>query len=318
MVPQPKGWRNCGRSGPAGVDRVGAMRVLVFGGWGQLGSDLTIASEGRHDLVRPRHDEVEVTDPAAVSRSVDAVRPDAVIDAAAFHKVELCEEDPDRAFRVNAVGALNVARAAREAGARCVYISSDYVFDGEDPQGYAEGDPVGPLNVYGASKVAGESMVRQACPDSLVVRGSGLFGHAGSSGKGGNFVETMLAKAAAGEAITVVDDQFFAPTSTRDMAGRILLLLERRVPPGTYHAANAGSCSWHGFARTIFQLAGVAPELSPRPAGEQAVRRPRSSILLDTRTAPLRIPPSRPWEQAVAWYLQNRSAPIAAAAGGSR
>jgi dTDP-4-dehydrorhamnose reductase len=118
----------------------------------------------------------------------------------------------------------------------------------------------------------------------------------------------MLAKAAAGEAISVVDDQVFAPTSTRDMAERILLLLERDAPPGIYHAANAGSCSWYRFARAIFELAGVEPDLTPRPAGEQPVRRPSWSILLDTKSARLGLPGNRPWRDALRWYLENRAA----------
>ena len=283
------------------------MRLLVFGGWGQLGSDLAKVAEGRHELIRPARKEADVTDAPAVQSEASRHHPDVVVDAAAFHKVELCEEDPLRSFAVNSVGALNVARAARAAGARCVFVSSDYVFDGDNPKGYAEDDPVGPLSVYGVSKVGGEMNVRNACPDSLVVRGSGLFGHAGSSGKGGNFVETMLGKAAAGEAISVVDDQTFAPTSTRDMAERILLLLERTVPAGTYHVANSGSCSWFDFARRTFELAGVEANLTPRHAGEQAVRRPRSSILLDTRGAALGLPPNRYWEEALAWYLKTRT-----------
>ncbi len=291
------------------------MRILVFGGWGQLGADLASAAEGRHDLIRPTREQADVTDPEAVAAEVAAAVPHAVIDAAAFHKVELCEEDPTRSFAVNAVGALNVARACRVVGARAVFVSTDYVFDGENPGGYVEDAVVGPLSVYGVSKVAGELATRNACPDSLVVRGSGLFGHAGSSGKGGNFVETMLAKASAGEAISVVDDQTFAPTSTRDMAERIFLLLERRVPPGTYHVANVGSCSWFQFARRTFELAGLSPDLTPRPAGEQAVRRPRSSILLDTRSDLLGLPRNRTWEDALAWYLEHRPARAAAGRG---
>src|SRR6187200_1648574 len=114
------------------------MRILVFGGWGQLGADLASATEGRHELVRPTRDRADVTDPQAVAAEVSAAAPHAVVDAAAFHKVELCEEDPNRSFAVNAVGALNVARACRSVGARAVFVSTDYVFDGENPQGYVE------------------------------------------------------------------------------------------------------------------------------------------------------------------------------------
>jgi dTDP-4-dehydrorhamnose reductase len=250
-----------------------------------------------------------------VADAVASSRPDAVVDAAAFHKVELCEEQPARSFSVNAVGALNMARACREQGVRCVYVSTDYVFDGNNPAGYGEDDPTGPVNVYGVSKAAGERLVRLADTESLVVRGSGLFGHAGSSGKGGNFVESMLAKAASGEAISVVNDQTFAPTSTRDMAQRIFLLLERDVPPGIYHVANAGSCSWFEFARAIFELSGIEVDLSPRATGEQPVRRPPCSVLLDTKSAALGLPPSRGWREALRWYLENRPARLAEAAG---
>ncbi len=282
------------------------MRLLVFGGWGQLGSDLAAEAEGPHELIRPRRTEVDVTDAGAVREAVLANRPHAVITAAAFHKVERCEEEPEEAFRVNALGALSVARAANEAGARCVYLSSDYVFDGETRRGFEELDRTAPLNVYGASKVGGEQLVALACPDSLVVRTSGLFGVAGSSGKGGNFVETMLAKAERRESISVVDDVTFSPTSTRDLAGRILLFLERGVRAGVYHAVNDGSCSWYGFARAVLELAGVAADLSPRPAGDQTPRRPRCSVLLDTAPARLGLPPMRPWRQALAAYLADR------------
>jgi dTDP-4-dehydrorhamnose reductase len=282
------------------------MRLLAFGGWGQLGSDLAAAAGDRHEFVRPTHTEADVTDRGAVEAVTAAHRPDVVITAAAFHQVEQCHRDPERAFTVNAVGALNVAWAARAVGARCLFVSTDYVFDGERSGGYAEDDPTAPVNVYGVSKAAGERAVRIACPDSLVVRASGLFGHAGSSGKGGNFVETMLSKAAAGEAISVVDDQVFAPTSTSDLAERILLLLERRVPPGTYHLVNEGSCSWYLFARVIFRMAGVEANLSPRPTGRGAVRRPRFSVLLDTKARSLGLPRMRSWEEALESYLGVR------------
>jgi dTDP-4-dehydrorhamnose reductase len=287
------------------------MRLLVLGGWGQLGSDLAVAARGRHELVRPTHGEVDVTSSEDVHRSVAAIQPSAVVNAAAFHKVEACESDPLRAFAVNACGALTVARAAREGGARCVFVSSDYVFDGTAAAGYAEGDCTAPVNVYGASKVAGERLVQLGCPDSLVVRGSGMFGHAGSAGKGGNFIETMLRKARSGAPISVVDDQVFAPTCTRDMAERILLLLERKVPPGTYHLANAGSCSWYQLARSTFELAGLDADLTPRASEREGVRRPAHSVLLDTQSARLGLPAQRLWEEALEWYLEARPRPDA-------
>lgn len=282
------------------------MRLLVFGGRGQLGSELATTAEGRHQLIAPSHAEVDVADREAVERMVQDSRAEVVLDLAAMHKVERCEQDPAGAFAVNAAGAWNVAAAARRAGARCLYISTDYVFDGAEPKGYVEDAPANPVNVYGVSKMAGERMIRLACPDSLVVRGSGLFGHAGSSGKGGNFVETILARASSGEPLEVVDDVVMSPTSARDMAGRILSLVERDAPPAVYHAANAGRCSWFEFARAILDLAGMSAEVRPRSSRSDPVTRPACSVLLDTKSGALGLAPARPWREALAWYLANR------------
>jgi dTDP-4-dehydrorhamnose reductase len=294
------------------------MRLLVFGGWGQLGTELAGVAEGRHELIRPRHAEVDVRDRRAVEETVTAARPDVVVNAAAFHQVERCEEEPETAFAVNAVGAANVARAAAAAGARNVFVSSDYVFGGDQPKGYEEDDPAGPVNVYGVTKATGEWLVRLAPLDSLVVRGSGLFGHAGSSGKGGNFVETIIARAAAGEPLSVADDIVMSPTAARDMAERMVLLLEREAPAGVYHAANAGRCSWYEFARAIVEAAGLSVEIAPRSSAEDSVRRPPCSVLVDTRSAGLGLLPARPWEDALGWYLEHRLEPVRATGGGRR
>jgi dTDP-4-dehydrorhamnose reductase len=270
------------------------MRLVIFGGMGQLGSELAVSARGRHELIVPPHADVDVTDREAVERTVSDAGAHVVVNMAAVHKVERCED---------------VAGAAHRAGARCVYLSTDYVFDGEEPNGYQEDAPVNPVNVYGVSKAAGERLIRLACPDSLVVRGSGLFGHAGSSGKGGNFVETILAKASAGERLTIVDDVVMSPTSARDMAERLLLLLERAATPGVYHAANAGRCSWFEFARAIVDLAGLSADLAPRSSQGDPVKRPACSVLEDTKSGPMGIPPARSWREALAWYLANRPEP---------
>ena len=282
------------------------MRLLVFGGWGQLGTEIARAAEGSHELIRPTREETDVTDAAAVADAVRDAGPDVVVNAAAFHKVEACEEDPATALTVNAIGAIRVSRAAAGAGARAVFLSSDYVFDGEKGIGYAEDDPVSPVNLYGVSKAAGESGVRLVCPDSLVVRISGLFGHAGSSGKGGNFIETVLSQAAAGEPLSVVDDQRLSPTSAEEAAGRLLRLLEVQAPAGVYHLANRGSCSWFELAESVLALSNVEAPLERRSTRPDEVPRPPSSILADTRTGRLGLAPARPWQEAVAAYLRSR------------
>ena len=282
------------------------MRLLVFGGWGQLGTELASAAEGSHELIRPTSAEADVTDAGAVATAVRDVGPDVVVNAAAFHRVEAREADPATALEVNAIGAIHVARAAADAGARAVFLSSDYVFDGEKGIGYAEDDPVSPVNLYGVSKAAGERGVRLACPDSLVVRISGLFGHAGSSGKGGNFIETVLSRAAAGEPLSVVADQRLSPTSAEEAAGRLLRLLEVEAPAGVYHLANRGSCSWFELAEAVLAMSGVEAPLERRSTRPDEVRRPPSSILADTRTGRLGLAPARPWQEAVAGYLKSR------------
>jgi len=281
------------------------VRLLVFGGLGQLGSELPRAVGDRHELVRPAHADADVTDPDAVHAAVRASRPDAIVDAAAFHQVDRCEQEPATALSVNVLGAMNVARAARETGARAVYVSTDYVFDGTKGEAYGEDDRPDPVNVYGLSKEAGERAVRLSCPDHFIVRLSGLFGHAGSSGKGGNFVETILSRAAAGEPLSVVSDQRLAPTAAADAADRLVWLLENAAPAGTYHLVNRGSCSWFEFARAILDEAGIEADLSPRTTSGDEVRRPLSSVLADTRTASLGLAPARPWREALGWYLSE-------------
>ena len=203
-----------------------------------------------------------------------------------------------------------MARMSCHAGARSAFVSTDYVFDGEKGTAYNEADPPNPVNLYGVSKAAGERGVRLSCPNSYVIRTSGLFGHAGSSGKGGNFVETMISRAEAGLAISVVDDQRLAPTAAADLAERILLLAEAGAEPGIYHLTNRGSCSWFEFAGAVLELAGIPADLSPRKTGEDEdddeVRRPPNTVLADTRTAALGLPRARSWREALAWYLRTR------------
>ncbi|HVH31737.1 MAG TPA: NAD(P)-dependent oxidoreductase, partial [bacterium] len=172
-------------------------RVAVIGSRGQLGSDIVavLRAAGSREVFAFTRDDVDVTDAEGVRRAIGAARPTVVINCAAFVRVDDCEDRPAQAFSVNALGADNVARASAEVGARCVYISTDYVFDGQKPQPYTEGDPPSPVNVYGTSKLAGEYLVRSRCPDALIVRVAATFGIAGASGKGGNFVETILRRA---------------------------------------------------------------------------------------------------------------------------
>ena len=285
------------------------MRVAVVGATGQLGSALVWALErAQVQAVGLGHDQVEVTSPGSVTAVLEEVRPDVVVNTAAFHRVDECEHEPGRAFDVNTLGALHVARACRAVGARCVYVSTDYVFDGGKPEPYTEEDAPDPINVYGTSKLAGEHLVRQTCPDSLVVRVASLFGGRGARGKGTNFVLTVLERARRGERLRVVNDIQMSPTYTADAAEAIVQLVERGAF-GVFHVVNEGRCTWYEFARKIVELSGLGTPVEPvsRDAFPTSARRPRNSALATERLARSGIR-LRPWTDALSDYLTRLAA----------
>jgi dTDP-4-dehydrorhamnose reductase len=292
------------------------MRIGVLGANGQLGTDLCQALQGAgHELTRWTHADFDVCDGEALEAAVDAVRPEVLVNTTAFHKVEACESDPARAFAVNASALRAMAQACERLEVTLVHLSTDYVFDGTGQEPWSEMDPVNPINVYGVSKAAGEFLVQNLCPRHLVVRSSGLYGLRGASGKGGNFVETMLRKGAELGAVTVVDDQVLSPTSTLDLAEAISRLIAGQAT-GLFHVTNSGACSWYEFACAIFEEAGMAVKTTPartvvQPSG---VRRPAFSVLANDRLKAKGFGRLRPWRQALRAYLNNRIPAAAMAA----
>ena len=282
-------------------------RVLLIGAGGQLGSDLARVFAGP-DLVALPRQELDVTDPAAVAGVVAAVEPAWVLNATAFNRVDDAERDPTAAFALNAVAVHHLARAAERYRARLVHFSTDYVFGGTGGGPFTEAAAPAPPNAYGVSKLAGERLVQNAGPRHLVIRTAGLYGVAGSGSKGGNFVETMLRLSRDGQAIRVVDDQVLTPTYTADLAQAVRRLLAVDPPGGIYHLTNRGACSWFEFARRIFALCELAPDLAPTTSAAfgAPARRPANSVLLDTRTAALDFGPLRPWPDALRAYLQAK------------
>ncbi len=252
------------------------MKILVTGASGQLGSDVCAELEARriaHCGVSTR--ECDITDAQAVSALLESCCPDVVIHCAAYTAVEHAESDKERCWLVNADGTRNIARACRDVGAKLLYISTDYVFSGEGDQPHQVDDPTGPLNVYGASKLAGEQAVRELLERCWIVRTSWVFGN-----HGGNFVKTMLRLGREREEVRVVCDQIGSPTYTADLA-KLLCDMSMTESYGTYHAANAGFCSWAEFAEEIFRLAGLPTRVVPVPAAEypSKVVRPMNSRL---------------------------------------
>lgn len=284
------------------------MRVVVIGANGQLGSEFSAAWRDA-EVVGVTRAELDVTDADAAPRVIGSLRPDVVINTAAFHKVELCERDPETSFRVNATAARNVAAAAQRAGSAIVYISTDYVFPGDSGRPYIESDARRPLNVYGVSKMAGEDLVARACERHFIIRSSGLYGVRGASGKGGNFIETILRRAADTGRLQVVTDQTLSPTFTHDLARGIRsVVLNGR--PGRYHVTNQGAVSWFEFASMAVRAAGLADRTEIEPiesnSWDQVLQRPAYSVLENAAMREQAIPLLRPIDAALADYVAMR------------
>ncbi|MGE0540130.1 MAG: dTDP-4-dehydrorhamnose reductase [Dehalococcoidia bacterium] len=286
------------------------MKVLVIGANGQLGSEFPAAWPEAEVIGLTRAD-LDVTDAVAVPRVIGDLRPDVVINTAAYHKVEVCERDPETSFRVNATAARNVASAAQAAGAAVVYISTDYVFPGDSGHPYVEGDARRPVNVYGVSKAAGEDLVARACERHYIIRSSGLYGVRGASGKGGNFIETILKRAAETGRLQVVTDQTLSPTFTHDLA-RAIRTVVQEGQPGRYHITNQGAVTWFDFASMAVGFAGLAGRTTIEPIAsntwDQVLQRPAYSVLKNASLESQGIPLLRSIDEALAAYVGMRAA----------
>ena len=279
-------------------------RVFVTGGRGQLAAEFpSLIAHGT--CLAPGRDELDVRDAEAVSRAIEAFRPTLVVHAAAWTNVDGAEGDRDGAFAVNERGSRNVARAARASGAALVAFSTDYVFAGDSPHGYVESDATGPQSVYGASKLAGEIAVRSEHPHAHVVRTAWVFGP-----RGQNFVRTMLRLGAERDELRVVDDQRGNPTYTRHLATAALELVEQ-CPPGTYHLAGGGSCSWFELAETIMRRAGLPARVVPISSDEldRPAPRPACSILRSEHDCTPTLPPWRAGLDACLHELSQQEVP---------
>jgi dTDP-4-dehydrorhamnose reductase len=286
------------------------MKILLIGASGQLGSDLARAKwHGGDELVPLTHRDVDICEPVGVGETLRRHAPDVVLNTAAYHKVDECEVNVERSFQVNVYGVRNLALACREAGCALLHMSTDYVFGADTARRtpYVETDIPGPINVYGISKLAGEYLVRYVLDRHWIVRSSGLYGVAGSSGKGGNFVELMLRLAREGKDIRVVDDQTLSPTYTADLARKIVELVHTEHY-GLFHVTSAGECTWYQFARKIFELTGLSPNVTPTTTAAfgAVATRPAYSVLENAALNALGMDDMRPWAEALAAYLHDK------------
>jgi dTDP-4-dehydrorhamnose reductase len=257
------------------------MKVLVTGAGGMTGAELVRQSREKGWTVNAySKDDLDITEASEVDGVIARDKPDVIFNAAAYTAVDAAEGAPEIAMAVNAAGPANVARAANIHGISVVHISTDYVFDGESSTPYKPDDRVGPINVYGESKLAGEIAVRDECERHVIVRTSWVFSHQGK-----NFVRTMLRAADEGRELRVVNDQHGRPTSSADLASALVHVAEHvRTAPvtGTFHYCNTGCTTWYDFAHAIFELRGKSiPAITPVPTSEfpTAAKRPRWSVL---------------------------------------
>lgn len=259
-------------------------RIALFGANGQLGSDIqALAARRGLDLLPLTRAQVDATDPIA---GFDDLIFDIAINCMAVTRVDDCEKDPAPAEAINAAFAGRLAEACAVKGARLVQVSTDYVYGGQDQrEPLAESVARAPVNVYGATKALGEDLAFRAYDDVIVARVASLFGAAGASGKGGNFVETMIRFGKERGRLTVVDDQVMSPTASWDAGEAILDLIAAEAPAGVYHVVNSGVASWCDFAQAIIAKAGVTAEVVPIPTSQfpTPARRPPYSALSNAK-----------------------------------
>ena len=276
------------------------MKWLIAGANGQLGKCLqkTLDSRGI-DFVALSRAELDVTNIGQVEKLVSSTKPDVVINVAAYTNVEQAEIDSDEAFNVNQLGAANLAIASRSVNAKLVHFSTDYVFAGSGNSPWKVSDLTEPLSIYGKSKLAGEvEILKEYSENSLIIRTAWLY-----SPYGKNFYKTMLTKAInSDENVRVVNDQRGQPTNAFDLAELTVNAVTKNVPPGVFHATNAGSCSWFEFARYIFEIAGADPaRVTPVLSSEFAtkVQRPKYSVLDNQNWSEFGIVPLGLWQDSV-------------------
>lgn len=275
------------------------MKVLITGSNGMLGHDLIDVLNDKHELILTTSKTLDITDKEHTVEFIKENKPDIVINSAAYTDVDGCEENRELAFSINGEGVRNLAIGCREADCPLLHISTDYVFNGKNDTPWVEDDEIGPINVYGKSKLEGEQAIQDILDKFFIVRTAWLYGI-----NGGNFPKTMLELAKTHDELTVVYDEVGTPTYTPDLAEAIGKLIETDYY-GIYHITNSGSCSWCEFAKYIFEIAGVDVKVTPVTASEFArpAPIPSYSVLNNKRWADNGFEPLRSYKEAIKDYL---------------
>lgn len=287
------------------------MKCVIIGASGQLGNDIVavFSQNKKNKIIKLEHTDIEVMDKQSVQKALDRLSFDVLISTAAYHRVDDIEQESEKAFSTNAIGAKNLAQYCQDKGVTLVFFSTDYVFGADKKRNrpYREDDLPGPVNTYGVTKLASEYLVQSFCERHFIVRTSGLFGIVGSSGKSGNFVETMLKLANGGEKIKVVNDQILSPTYTKNLALQLELLLKTKKY-GLYHCVSNESCSWFEFAKEIFKLCGIKADINPVSSKtfKRVANRPGYSALANNKITKLGINVMNNWRDNLELYLLEK------------
>ncbi len=279
---------------------------MIIGAGGQLGSELVNTLQ-EEELIPLTHFDIELTNHEQVNDIISSNQPDIVINTSAYHKVDECEDNPEKAFAVNTIAVRNLAMVCEEYNMGLIHFSTDYVFNGEKRSPYREDDMPDPLSTYAVSKLAGEYFVKNICSKHFIIRTCGLYGTKGISSKGGNFVDLMIKLAMEGKTIRVVSDQIVTPTYVADLARTISELIKTQEY-GLYHITNAGECSWYEFASTIFDMAGISAKLIPVTSAEYGAKakRPLYSVLENSHLKQIGLDDLRHWKEALKEYLRQK------------
>ncbi|MFX0133837.1 MAG: dTDP-4-dehydrorhamnose reductase [Candidatus Hodarchaeota archaeon] len=286
------------------------MRVVVIGANGQLGSDICLSIKKKYEVIELIQPDIEISDKNSIDKALNPYKGDLVINTAAYHDLKKCEENPQIAFAVNAIGSSDLARWCLKNNSVLLHVSTDYVFDGKKGSPYIESDVANPLNTYGISKLAGEHYIEAILDKYIIIRVSGLYGIHPCIGKPGkNFVEIFIRLIENKETQEFGGQEWLTPTSTKSIADQLIPLIESNEF-GIFHVTNEGECSWFEFGEEIIKQIGSSTILTHRKEDSKkdplAIKRPKYSVLENKRLKDLGINIMPHWKDALNEYLQIR------------
>lgn len=285
------------------------MKILLLGANGQLGQDIQKIAPDNVEIEAITRNQLDISELNSISDFLANKSFDVLVNCTSYHKTDEVESNAKKAFDINAFAVKAMAKACENSGARFIHISTDYVFGGDKHDSpLTENAMPAPLNVYGASKLMGENLAKANCVDTVIFRVASLFGTAGASGKGGNFVETMIRFGKEKGHLKVVNDQYMSPTSTLDIADILFKFLSANGPAGTYNVVNSGQASWYEFAKKIIEKSGVNATVDPVPATEYPTPalRPSYSVLSNKKVGDIIQQNIPTWETALERYLVEK------------